>query len=917
MVLGQQEPFIGRETLLAEVSRSRPAVMLLVGDSGVGKSELLRKAQAVTADALVSEPVEVFASDGALQAALLDAISSAFCSLMADEAWRAHRATGLAFMQRLLARSASEARRAVGSAVVSQLRKRLGGEVVDIAIETWDEATGAVDESFSVRAAALRDPSVVHDLAALAEELRAMSGREHLVLAIDRLEILPESSIRILADLARVLPDGVLVRGALMNGSAEGLRLLDTVLAVGGAEVVVVEVPPLDEDATRFYLASAGVDPALAATVLRLTGGYPLHLGDAALHLKNGGRVYDLPINRHFGSVIHQSWSTLSSPVRTLARQVCLLERPLPLPTMLDAVGISESEWWDASERLRRARIFTQVVDGLPWFHEQRRRWLLGQLADDEPRAYAARLLPRVAALLVTPAGWRYATTLAELVHKAGDEVVDDALRSLRHISNGSLAVAGALLELSEPAERIVDAQSLLDHARSHFGVSEDLVLALADLEQRGLARVHSSESAAVAYATFSLSAAAAVAGLCQLRLGRMPLPSLASAVWRNFLRPLAQPLGTAVIGVGSPLPGRLVSDLYKAEMRLTGNFGDGFAGCVAYGSHRSTPIYAAAKTTVVDETRLAEAWRKASGEIADGSFSVTDVLSFPGTRVASRRWVVAANDLLGRQQPTVQDPQIRFEVAVNMQAAVRESARRRMKRSERIAGGWTESAHYFFLLEPLHRMVIEVTGLEPGATQVDIPKGPLWTLNDPYFRLRLAQLLHLPAHAHIRRMSGSGGRGMSNPHPLREFGEDAHRLLLEFNRERRPIQVALVPGEVEAWLTTHLYRRYRDAAELYAGVDSSSLREPHHWEVFILTWPAAGSSMMEGVPAATALRPAGRPIVHYEVATEAAEGFGFEEILRRFPEVDRLEITGHADLSHAIAAIAGFDDTDVFSTPV
>ncbi len=115
---------LGRYSELAAISRARPALLVLHGDSGVGKSALLAAAQAQTDNAIAPDPIEVYSSDGAVQQAVLDALSSALALLLFQEPWVGARATILDFIRRLLTRGVSETGRIAGLGGIGESHRR-------------------------------------------------------------------------------------------------------------------------------------------------------------------------------------------------------------------------------------------------------------------------------------------------------------------------------------------------------------------------------------------------------------------------------------------------------------------------------------------------------------------------------------------------------------------------------------------------------------------------------------------------------------------------------------------------------------------------------------------------------------------------------------------------------------------------
>jgi hypothetical protein len=898
---------IGRQELLSEIVQLDVALVLLVGDSGIGKSELLHAAQVAADPRVRSSPQELRSAEGAVQVALLDALSEALASIIAAGARRDEPVSGLELGRRFAAIASSDLRRVLLSAIAGQARNRLGDEFADLCSEIATNAQLTPELSIVRRLTALRESRVVNELAEIAGDLLELSGARSLEISLDRVELLTEGDARQLADLARQLPPDVRLRGALMDGTVGGRDLLRVIRSGGGAHVAVVGVPPLDVESTRALLRSEGLDVGLSDDVLRATGGYPLHLGDAVQHLRNGGGVHDLPINRDFGAVIDQAWDTLALGVRSCARQLCLLERPLPLDALLVSLGLSHAEWWSVVEELQTRRIFTQVVDELPWFHEQRRRWLLQKLSQDEMQRGAASFVGAVVERLEEPTGWRYSSALASLVAAAGSAIDHLDLRKVAELSRPALAVAGALLELTEAEQRVLDAQSVLDHARAHFITSSaDVLGGLAELEAAGFATVRSSGRAAVVYARFTLPVAAAVGGFCQLNLGRAPMPGLASAVWHSLLAPLAGQFEVAAFGVGQGRPGALAADVRRAQQAEATIVGTSFVGSVLLGSYKGTSIFAAAAVDASRVATLTESWEGASGVIGDATFVVQDVASFPGPPVPSARWSSVATDLLG-SRPRVEGGLVMpLADRAQMSSVVRSRARDLMSRAERFAGGYLAEAHFFFSAGDRDELLVMVEGMPAGATAMDLPED--LRLDEPYTFLRLAEHLSIPAHANVMHISHVLGRRSADDHPLREFAAAASSSLTEHNQFRSALDVSLEQSALETWLLPQLQRRHADGV---AMAESLGLEAPSPEEFFLVTSPAPPEALFYGPLLVVGRRPAVEVTLDYRISDRVLDGWGFAEMEQLLARPGAT-ITGHARASSGLASLAGFGDGEV-----
>src|ERR1700728_145897 len=86
--------FIGRGQAIQDLLAYTGKVVLVAGDSGVGKSELLRVGQEGTVNGLASAPVALRRAPAALQRGLLAALAAAVAELTVEQSM-AERVRGL------------------------------------------------------------------------------------------------------------------------------------------------------------------------------------------------------------------------------------------------------------------------------------------------------------------------------------------------------------------------------------------------------------------------------------------------------------------------------------------------------------------------------------------------------------------------------------------------------------------------------------------------------------------------------------------------------------------------------------------------------------------------------------------------------------------------------------------------------
>ncbi len=908
-----QEPasvvLFGRSEILRSLITSEASLTLIVGDSGIGKTELLAKAQATAISTLSPAPVEVFSRDGAIVEALSDSLALALAQVVADSSQEVQLKRAQEFVLELVRRSGPFMFQVARSAVIQQLRRHLGESAVKLGAELANTLMNGEDGSIGSRLGDLRNAGVLMELSSLATEILDLSRHSTLSIALDRLEILPETDIRLLADLTRMLPDEVVLKAALLDTTQRGTGALQLLRTLGGPEVAVVPVPPLEEAAVREMLESEGLDQAAAPDVCRLTGGYPLHVGDLVRHLATGGKISGATTNTSFGQLIQPRWDALTSESRQVARQLCVAERPLPLKLLLLALGMHESAWWDIAETLRTERIFTQTVDDMPWFHEQRRRWLVDQLPEEELRATASKILPTVCEAARGDLGWHYCTTLSKLMAIAAEAIVEEDLKNAAALGNTELAIVGAALELGASETRPIDPALLLTHARRTFRSEGDLLSALASLERSGQIVVHriSEFHATGVHAVLTPLEVVAIGGLCQDRLGRLPVLDLAMVLWETSLGKDAPPMHLAVCGVGWADPGREIDRVHATKMRATRTIGP-FHGCLVIGDLQGVPAYAVASTEPDQVAGLEAAWSGAAGEVGGCTFKVLSVMSVPGSRLRGQRWSVVADDLLGRHLPAPGEAasSVSLKDKLEMTVATRQAIRGRCGPTERLVAGRNDDMHIYYQQVGDETTIVQALGQAPGVTEVK-SLDPWW-IGDSFVALRFAQQLSLPLDCRVGTIATGPQR--LDKHPLRTSASNIERGLQSFNQHHLKVRVDVREGELEDWLLPLMDLRYQDSRAVFETVKSADFDVPSKYEVFIVA-AEVGRSPMPSVSASLAMRPASESKVNYKLFRHPSEGFGPSELNRVFPDSLGLPMFS-SGLGPVLARMSGFKDEDL-----
>jgi hypothetical protein len=505
----------GREDLVERVARARAPVLVVTGDSGVGKSEVLRSAQARSGAAIAPTPVALDGSPGNLQRAVFAGLVSALVEI--TERRSLHGEIGELVRDaalRLARDRASELSKALGAELLSYLRHKLGPEAGRAIIDFVKQLKEAQDSDIGARINAACDPSIAQTIVALAGELVGLAQGEPMLLALDRAESMTPADGGVLRDLAETLPPGVRLRVAMATFTGEQATAAKELLA-SGIGVQEVAVSGLDIEAVSAWLRDVDLERLPPPVVHRLTGGYPLLIQSVIANVQAGGDLTDAPLHQRFAAQTELSWDAVDPTARAVARRLAVLPQPLPPRECAQLCEMDMSEFGDAVERLRSAFIMSSVVNDRPWFHEQRRAFVY-QLLSPEERGDVCAAAARAALdhlKATNDLGW--VQPLAELLAGATPlHAADDLLAAAFELSRAELAVCAAAIERAEKQhEFVVSGDAVLRHARAWFEADGDLVASLRQLSDRGLVALKEQAFSAVLRPRWSVMTLVALQG--------------------------------------------------------------------------------------------------------------------------------------------------------------------------------------------------------------------------------------------------------------------------------------------------------------------------------------------------------------------------------------------------------------------
>jgi hypothetical protein len=656
----------GRAEIVDRVARSEARVLLLTGDSGIGKSTVLALASEERPGWIVSAPRTLPISSGGLYSSFLDGLGDVLVAMVEQGLGAPTLGEQLAATaQRLANEQATVLGRVAMAEVIAFIRGKVGDEVgktiTAYAREIWPDSA----DTLAAKAAQARDPLAVDVLSAFADAAVQLADGSRLAILLDQGQRLSEDDRRLLGDLAERLPEGSHVRVAFATDTAARTDFVSGLRAEVAA-IDEVEVPPLEEEAVAEWVAAEGLAVDLAPAITSTTGGYPLLIEAAIVHLKQGGDMTDLPRHQQLAARTRVSWNALTPGAAAVGRKLAVLRDPLPEGELRQLAGIDDvGEWATVVQELQRARIFSVIVNRQPWFHRERREFVLNECLNEEQRGEAAaRAAELVWTRLLTTADTALAAQFAELAAAAPSLLGSDPnLAAALSLEGPSLAVAGALLELVT-GEGVVRADALFSHALRFVPKIDDPIAVVGELEERGLIVTASNDWMTVVALTASEQAQAAIQGRVSLALGKAAVPRLVEAVFRLALR---DPLGefeSAHFGIGIPSLGNLAR--LAVGLDPTPGFGSGGyvdrrqlgTNLLIRGSAaEDVPLYCAASYTKGEARDAAlEAAQELERNTPIGTVRITSAVKHPTGPVAVQRFAIAAARAAGRPNPSPRD---------------------------------------------------------------------------------------------------------------------------------------------------------------------------------------------------------------------------------------------------------------------
>ena len=829
----------GRGDLLRQISASSSGVVLLVGDSGTGKSSLLRQVQLDSKDALAPMPVRVNSAPGSLQLALLEALGLAVAQLAVDESGAERVARVLTQAARRVGEGRlNDLRSAIGHQLLGIVRSKVSDEFADLVGQFADSIVVAQNESLQARISAASDRDVVNEILSLAEEVRSFGQVQVLYLGLDDVDRLGQDDLSRLADLPERLSDGVRVRASFTTSSVSSRVRADELLIRGAS---TVDVAGLAVDAVREWLEEVGLPGGLAPAVMKATNGYPVHVEDAIALLRSDPRIETLRSmapDDVLQARAKQSWRELDNAARYAIAKLSAYVDPLPVSRVCALLNVDELAWGTVRSTLVDAGF---LIDGpTTWFHELRRRAIWNDLLDNDMRLAAVDAATAELTSQLELSSWdvQVAIDFARIAaqNTALRHQVPSVAAAFR-LSKDELAVAAAALELAEPSDvaGAVGSVPLLTFARSMYGLRGDAIAALDGLASAGLLHVASNDHSAVVVPTWSsIEAVQVLVGRAATELDRVPTIRLATAVFETVLRPQLTGFDMAEFGVGSPAIAELsrrVQEMHRRPKDGIVHVGRSGPGIAIRASHGGVRVYAAvAFQTEEDCSAAATSLAGIEMDLWDQPFAMHEVIQLPCDVVPSLRFAVAVNWLDGRsadlhtRRPPELGRALTIEDELNTRLQIRTIVNERSSMLERLAYRLGAQTGYAYAADGDATTIIDVEGWDSVSDWSGrLVTGIGWS--DPYELLRCHEELNLQLGEEIRRKSWRSGPPTKDPlwDELFELQGNA----AGFNYSQRRLALDVDEARIRGLLEAAFARRRADGIAILEALDDPKLSEP------------------------------------------------------------------------------------------
>lgn len=783
----------GRQGDRDAVMTSEHGFVLVVGDSGIGKSSFLSSLTTWTGQPLVSSPIVLKSVEGSLQTALADAISDCMAQYLGGAndirtVWKELRS--------IADRAKTITGREIGHAVLARIltyaESKLGEEVVDIGKKVLGDIAKGGRLGFDDQLAAIRIPDRARELCDIAAGLSEVVGRP-LILLLDNVERLAPSDHGLMVELVDAVVGEVRVVACVTPHHKAGDAIIQDV-SIRGTEPH--ELRPLARPDIEAWLTAEHVPPPRWDTITRLSSGYPFFIDDAVRLSRAGASLDEIAAPNGFDALMRAAWKSIPEGIRATAARLAPFAEPPSEDFLLKYLGFDLLQWDILTQTLLESGIFVRRSDGAAWFHDRRRTFIWETVLGDKPRMHVAReAFAAVASWVDTQSHLEFwvPSATAVLARATGPTSAESLIPDLLTLPDEGIALLWGLIEVIEPGSvRIASAEigEVVRHAEARSGQAINALATMTQLEERGLIRTEEAHDVRLVRSNLGGNTNyAALLGEIQLRFHTTPRPHLASAAFDAFVRPVMGSFDAAVISLGrSTLINHKEQSKLLSDPRAIGHAGE------------SLPLGA---TVVFDGQQLSFTARFSSHEMREKAreglltidrlnsrVRVDRVFSLPQPRLRYARYGLAAESIDDKLRKMVSPTPDEYVEYLDLRA----------KYSEAL--GMVSTPDEIEVLNLGHRRFLVDIRATPGSwTSFEVrtdraqPTRDISELRvdprDPLLELQLRAEGYLVGGERIARVVTRFGQIASIPHPLTTVLKDIEDAGKAYNSGLRGVLIA------------------------------------------------------------------------------------------------------------------------------
>ncbi|WP_246125217.1 ATP-binding protein [Cellulomonas xylanilytica] len=803
----------GREIDTAAVRSRHNGVVVVAGDSGIGKTRFLASlAEGWNEDDLVAAPSTLRSVRGSLQGALAEAIGDCLhqYTILDPDAAQAIWTTIKATAVQLADATGRQAGRLLVSRAFEFLESKIGKDAAGVVKGVLGEVLRPASASYEERLEALVAPDTAADLSHIASEIAQHTGRR-LVLLLDGGERLAVDDRSLLAELTTSL-DGapVLVVVCVNSSTVEGLEIVRVTEA---RDAYCHQIGSLNRRSVYEWLAAEDIPQSSWDAIVHASSGYPLFIDDAIRLVRAGVSLSEIQPPVRFESLLRGSWQALEPGLQLIVTKLSGFTDPPSEEFLGTYLGLEQLEMSILRKRLVATGVFVARADGDEWFHERRRQYVWGSLLTASDRAnVSATMLASLRSWITSSNridGW-IPRTIPSIVRQVPLADLGEDLGSLLSLTRNELGILWALLEVAEPSGKrgeFSETSEVVRYAAVRAGFRGDPVAAIERLVDLKLVYTAANEHLSIMCAIIpNAFAHAALIGEIERTFEVRPIPRFASSAFEAFVRPPLEPFKSAAISLG---PGSLANhrnamDEFDVAAEASPSLSQvsGLGIDIAADGHpvTITAIFESPEHRDAARARIADRL----GSTRAGHVTLRGFAELPPNRSRYGRYR-ALLGLLELDRSFVPVPDIAALVHMYQQTADCFSIFRRYIDAE--------DASALGLLDPL-RYIVDTSGWPESSIELLVSgnisrdselvnwRGESASLFDPLLELRLRALGALEPEESIVQTTGSGGVARKFAHPLRRAVERIEQRGRAFNKGLPPVKVSVDEVELQNRIT-------------------------------------------------------------------------------------------------------------------